>query len=180
MFCIYLQVSTVHIAVSWLIFSHDTIYFQPEISLQPQRADISSFCCLVLNGTTVLRGRLTVCLEDLWVICWPVIPSLNLTAVMRHSFHNVVIKKKDKTLIQDVKQKINLFSVERRECLVDCDKRVSVCQWCCHAWRDIQTTFPERSLLGHLCGQPPQNSVSTHIIMPVGKKRKRKTSNSHR
>lgn len=50
--------------------------------------------------------------------------------------------------------KINLFSVERQECG---DKRVSVRQY---VWRNIRTTFPERSNLGHLCGQPPQNPVS--------------------
>lgn len=65
----------------------------------------ASFCCLALNGTTVLSGRLTVCLKDLWVIWWPVTPSLNLVmTVKRHSFHNVV-RKKDKTLVQDVRQK---------------------------------------------------------------------------
>lgn len=90
-FCVYLEFRTVVYFFPLGSYSLDN---RPEILLQPQSVDIACFCSSVLNGTTVPRGRVTVCLEDLWVIRWPVMPSLNLvTAVIRHSFCDVVIKK---------------------------------------------------------------------------------------
>lgn len=139
----------------WSILTTRFCYSRSVLTLNLSR-------CLDLNGTIVLRGRLTVCLELVWVIRWPVPPFLNLVKpVMTHSFHDVVFfllkKKKGPDTHSGCQTKINLFSVERQECS---DKRVSARQC---VWRNIWTTFPERSYLGHLCGQPPQNPVSnTH------------------
>lgn len=160
-FCVYLEFRTVVYFFPLGSYSLDN---RPEILLQPQSVDIACFCSSVLNGTTVPRGRVTVCLEDLWVIRWPVMPSLNLvTAVIRHSFCDVVIKKTGQDAHTGCQTKMNLFSVERRECLVEGDRRVSMCQWRRHAWGDIPTNVSRTFSLGSpVWPAPTESSLNAH------------------
>lgn len=168
-FCIHLEVRTVHVAMPWFLFSHDAIYFQPEIMFHPQSADIASFCHSALNGPTFSRETVSpsvsrACESSDDPSCHP------SAAVMRHVVCN--IWKIDKTRLSFRMSNKNVFILSGKTSVLrglwQTSEHVSVTppQSSTRYPNNVSRTFS----LGSLVRPAPTEGPSQRVIMPVGKK----------